>query len=1228
MHVFAFRLFLLLSVTLVGNTPMLHAQTSATMRIPLNRAELTQSSITLFQNALYRWTISGRGSIGQVVNTSTVVDARFFVSNLPFQGIQRPFMPLDANGAVAAPYCTAFIDTPAASPCLVYLATNALRSNRSQPAAQSSTFRLTNAVQMKQFAFVPDSAFDMYNPNNVYSAIVQGANLRAQAVFVDRLGFNSNMSYLDNTDALTMRIDRLSPELLLVARPSFAVTSQQPARILNDDQPEQPFRSTVLDFGSVRVGSAAQTRRIVLYNRGLEPLRVRLEAPDQSNTFTVSSPSGDVGTERFINQQGDSLVLLLTYQPRTIGSQTLEVKIFTNDPVLSGTTGQGFFSLRLLAAAVNGVLFVTGLQNDTLNFGTSVGTDDILKTKTFPSRPGTFGFSRASGSQSLITVTSVVQTQGSVFSFDPSNPFIKLPFDIETANFNSIMFFRPQRIGTYLDSITIRGTNLEDYTIYLRGRAELADAVIERAIAPIDNDTLDFGSLVTGSAISRSIVVRNIGNVPISIRSFLEASGNSNEFTVLQSTGSLSDSTGGIFTTNVRYDAQPQYLAGGKQAFLSVEVRNPATNIVIAQRRYVLIATRLPNILAPARTVINFDSVYIGSERRDTTLIRNTSATYSATLQSQRIDSLTSTASQAFFADMFNPAPIARQYGIGASRQAVLRFRPRQRGPDSADFRLFSTVDSTGGSESLSVRLRGLGVEQQFDVESATSDGMNNSQILPPFASFAPGGYRKFTVDIGCVRLGLPRTIRIAFRNKGNLPFTAWNQFRTLSGNGASDSSFFIVREFTKGTSIAVDAKDSSLTVIFTPRAVGDHVFTYTLFSDIKRAGRIPTAPDSVEQIIVEIKARGITPSVKIENAVDTVRFPVNPLGTGCSVNSTMAIIITNPAEVSCGTPLGYSARILETGSPFSMTVVAQGIIQAAASNTLNVTFSPQAVGVYTATLLITTDAPPQNNVIRIALSAEATGQPRVIVSSASVIAAPGKRITVPIFVKPSQNGNPKLNSQALGKVKVASFQLRYNASLLRYVDNGTNETASDGARIDTATRTSADFEKTLICTITARRDTLIAKETLINLYFDTYLGRDSTTKLRIDSVRFGDASASISCLRAQVESSVDGTFSLDSVCGLNAKVEAVVKGKFLLADIMPNPVGDNVRVSFNVPYPTFITLEIVDALGQIKATLAEPFPEGIAERDISTAHLAPGIYFCRMRAERFSDMRKIIILR
>ncbi|MCS6808224.1 MAG: T9SS type A sorting domain-containing protein [Bacteroidota bacterium] len=1213
------------------------AQPSETLRIALNNPVPTQSSITLWRNVLYSITVRGRGSVGQVLQPATSVDARFFVNNLVFQSIQRPRMPLDANGREAEQYCMEQAHTLSTSPCLIFLAMNAIRTNPQQPAIQSPEFSATNAQQLRRFAFVPDQDNDTYSPNHAYIATLQGNNLPVRAVFVDRLGLSDNLAYLDNSDTLTAQIERISPELALLARPSFAVSSVQPARILNDERPQQLLRDVVIDFGSFRNGAATQTRLLVLINRGKEPLTIRVDMPnDPLGVFSVSSPTGSVAVQRVLNS-GDSLPLLFRYTPRLQGTHSLDVYIATNDPALRREEDStGICRIRLLGAGVSGILNVTGLNAPNTIIFPTLRAEAPTRNFSFAAR--IFNFSRASDVPAAFSIDSVVRTPGSPFISQAPDVLTFLPITIDAmsgAIFNPTMIFRPTRFGDFLDSLIFRGRNLEDYVLYLRGRAELADARIERLQQPTNADTLDLGAVVTGMTTTQSITVRNTGNMPLSItvslRSHPARQNDIGEFTLLQRTGNLDTTTGGTFTAHLRYTAERTFLPGTKEALLAVQVQNPLTGTVLTERLYNVRIQRLPYLISSGRSILDFDSVYVGAEKSDTTLLRNTSRSLSVTLQPQaRIQALTQY--QSFSADALDTTRTARQYTAGAIGHITLRFRPRIPGIDSADYQLESIIDSTQGKETLSIRLRGVGVRQQFDVQSATSDSMGNAQILRPVVSFTRAGYRKFSIDIGCLRVGQTKNIRIAFQNNGNLPFGLWRQDRIFTGSPSNDSSFIILQPFSPRRSVMPGERDSSLTIQFRPRDFGVKTLEYVLFSDIKRAGRIPTAPDSVEQIIIEVRAEGIVPNIA---SPLRVVFPRNSLGTGCPVNSTLPIAIENPlSRMQCGTPLTYRAQLLGASGLFRLSINAtQRTVLGGASDTIFATFIPQSVGVFADTLQVISDA--VDSVRHIVLVGEAISQPAVSVSAGTVHAPPGSTVTLPIWVRPSTVGDRALNQSALGYVRRASFDLTYNRTLLQYIGYERTQTASVNADILIERRPSLGDDSTLRCIILARDQQLLPRsEVLLWLIFRSYLGRKPSTPLTLTNIRLSNPEDPLDCIRVRIDNEATarvstGTFSLDSICGIQAKISSLPAGTFLLQDITPNPAAEDIRIQFSIAYPSNLSIDILDAFGQSKVLVADhSLLEGLHEITVPISHLPAGMYMCRMRAGHFHAVKKFIVIR
>jgi Secretion system C-terminal sorting domain len=1189
------------------------AQSLDTVRVPFNRTELTQSNTRLWQNALYRWTVQGRANIGRFATAPTsglpiTVDARFFATNLGITTLpQRPVMPLDANaGALAT--CNAFLQMSVTSPCNIYFATNALQAAQiGAPATLDPAFALSNAVQMKRYAFRP--TLDEFQENARYTLSVLGVNTFAQFVFVDGLGFGNNQAYRDNPadTALVVQIERESPELLVLAEPSFNATNRLPMRVLNDNVMTRVLRDTTLDFGAFFIGGGiAQTRRIVLKNRGIEPLRiVRIEVPNPDAAFSVTSSLGRLDNEVLLGQNADSLVLTLTFTPREARQYSQEVRIITNDATNTA------FTLRLQGAGALGTL----LQLEPLNFGD-------VRVNTQPTR--NFTLLRSANSETF-SIDSIQQ---------PTQPFEVRNLAPQVIPANSMLMqtgfviFRPNVIGAYLDSVVLRGQNLVDYKIYLTGRGIQAAASILRS-PPLRNgssqDTLDFGALPSGASTTQTFSVRNTGNLALNVALNLQSSPNGRpsdvgEFTLDTAPTSIRETTGAVQSYTVRFVATPQMLDGRKEAQLLVIVRDPSNGAEVLRQLFTLIARRLPNVIAPSRTVVDFDSVYIGIQARDTVAVRNTSQSLTGTLIRQ------SPVSAPFAADTLRPI---RTFGVGEVSSLGFTFQPIQIGVQNTEFVLTNRLDSTSATETSRIQLRGVGVRQQFEVMRITSDSLfpNNTNTLNP-ASTLVGNTRTYVADLGCVRLGENKEIRLTFQNRGNIPFGVWNQFFGLNPTQTQD--FTVIRRFQQERRIPPDGQDTSLRIRFTPRIVGEQQIQYTLQSDIKRniggTVRVPTAPDSTEQIIIIIRARGIVPEV---DAPQAIQFDDVTIGSACGNRSLKSVAITNPASADCGTFTRIlSVRLNTPNSAFRLASGQAGFtVRPSTSSSINIEFAPTILGNLTDELILTTDALPPRDVLRVRLVGRALELPNVLVSIATThSAAPGSRITVPVRVRPSTVGSFAANTNALTLTDKVRFQVSYDATLLEFVNVAIDGTASAGAKITTQTSIQGTLRTVLVNIESQTGARLLARDTLAALVFSTYLGKNIATELALSGIRFGDST----CARIRLQGSENGSFQLDSVCNLQGKVDALGKIPPVLAEITPNPVVDNYgKITFYLSEQAHVTATLLDAQGAPRAVLVDDnFTEGTFEKHLPVTNLPTGTYFCEIRAGNERVMRKFVVLR
>jgi hypothetical protein len=1202
----------------------LHAQSPDTVRVKLNSPTLVQSSITLFQNALYRWTVQGRGSIGQVSMANTVVDARYFVSNFSLPSVQRPVLPLDANGSAAVQYCAAFQSTPAASPCNIYLATNALKSSPTSPATLDPTFRLTNAVQMKKYAFVSDE--NTFNSASTYTAAVRGANVPAQFVFVEGLGFGNNTSYSDNDDtSLVVRIERRSPELVLRANAGFALVSNLPGRILNDNNPKTVLRDTTLDFGAFLVGSPVQTRRLVVRNRGVETLAitgVEVMDPDglqAQGVFGIRFGDGaGQMVNRVLNQTADSLELTFQFQPREAGQKTLELRIYTNDSTQErAPDGRRYFRLRLVGAGALGTL---RSAPDLLEFGDVRVGSQLTRS---------YMLSRAVANE-VFRIDSV-RPPSLPFSI-PAFDFLTvtpLSFDIGSPDYSGSVQFTPDRIGEYRDSIVLRGQNLVEYKIFFRARAIKADAVITNAQTSADADTVRFGDFVTGMSSVATVSIENTGNLALEV----VANASTSDFVVLSPSLAIPDSTGVRRTIVVRFDATPFQSIGNKVATLTVIAREAAnTSTVAAQRRFVLLANRLPNIIQTVRRSISFDSVYVGASGTDTTLVRNSSGNnrrgFTASILTQNLQPAPVSAS-AFTTDTLR----VRQFNVATTSALKFTFTPRVRGVDTARFRLQSVIDSTGGIEETSVSLRGVGVQQQLGVQRVVLDSIFPNNTIIGLRDTLLRGSRAFVADIGCARLGTAKTVRVVFRNNGNIPFVAWNQFSRLEPQTPAGQQpvFAVTRLFPQNLAVQPNAEEQSLTIRFTPTLLGIQQIEHTIQSDIRRANRVQGAPDSTEQIIVILRGTGVVPEVRVPVSLS---FDDVALGSSCFSRSRQLLTILNPSDAACGLftrvltatissanpSAGTPFRIIGSPTPLS--------IPASTSASIELEYLPTTLGDSRAEIVLTTDAPAPNNVLRVPILGRAVAQASVRLSIPNTLRArPGTRIAVPVVVQASTTGNQSANAQALQTVNAATFQLSFDASLLYYAGIAeTLGTAAEGASLTTEASVSAGRGTLRVNLKALPGDRFRARETLVTLLFDTYLGRKTSTEISISSARLSD---DFCTEKVRIQSIQNGAFLLDSVCGLQAKTLSISTTTFALLEPSPNPVKDDGSITFHVAYQTPLTITLLDAYGTLRAVIADGvYPSGVYEARLPVAELPSGVYFCTMQAGRFSETRKIIIMR
>ena len=98
----------------------------------------------------------------------------------------------------------------------------------------------------------------------------------------------------------------------------------------------------------------------------------------------------------------------------------------------------------------------------------------------------------------------------------------------------------------------------------------------------------------------------------------------------------------------------------------------------------------------------------------------------------------------------------------------------------------------------------------------------------------------------------------------------------------------------------------------------------------------------------------------------------------------------------------------------------------------------------------------------------------------------------------------------------------------------------------------------------------------------------------------------------------------LEKIIGLEVPIE------FSLQQNYPNPFNSQTNITFNLPEPASVTIEIYNLLGQViySPVSNKPFKTGTHIITIDNSSLSSGIYFYSINAEKWKATRKMLLLK
>ena len=89
------------------------------------------------------------------------------------------------------------------------------------------------------------------------------------------------------------------------------------------------------------------------------------------------------------------------------------------------------------------------------------------------------------------------------------------------------------------------------------------------------------------------------------------------------------------------------------------------------------------------------------------------------------------------------------------------------------------------------------------------------------------------------------------------------------------------------------------------------------------------------------------------------------------------------------------------------------------------------------------------------------------------------------------------------------------------------------------------------------------------------------------------------------------------------------VPDKFSLSQNYPNPFNPTTKINFNIPAQNFVTLKVYDISGrEIETLISRELNVGSYIVDFNGDNLSSGVYFYRLQAGDFIEVKRMILLK
>ncbi len=214
------------------------------------------------------------------------------------------------------------------------------------------------------------------------------------------------------------------------------------------------------------------------------------------------------------------------------------------------------------------------------------------------------------------------------------------------------------------------------------------------------------------------------------------------------------------------------------------------------------------------------------------------------------------------------------------------------------------------------------------------------------------------------------------------------------------------------------------------------------------------------------------------------------------------------------------------------------------------------------------------------------------------------------IFTYPLDIAIPNLQNDKLESIKML---LKYDPYVIKYMENSLKSNLTNWIWTSKYLG-NGELELT-------GNGTLGDNQTIKALTIDFIVLLNDKHKTNIDATTIFD------CNEFDYNLSV---INSNLVCFNDNRIVLKMSGsQFILKDITPNPIVESSKIEFGVGFDVDVKIEILNMNGEkIETLIDEKLPAGYFETTLNTKNISSGIYFVKMIAGPYTEIKKVILIK